>query len=201
MGRFRARILGPLDDPVYSARHTRIERPEGMALAGTDPWLEPAVQLLDESGCVIYGYHRGVGGFAFRRDWRIVIPAVSSALRFGVFAHEVGHKMLHHDNGSYPRWLEEVEAWEYAGEQFVRFDLELPDAVLNRADNSIDYALAKAIRRGADPTFPGLHPRWRHLLAPTTWTHVAAAYASRTDGLAMRTAAAIGVNEALGLAP
>jgi hypothetical protein len=179
-------LPGPLDDGIFSGLDTRLPRRRGMALAGRDPWLAPAEQLLDESGCIIAGYSKKVAGFAFTNshDWAIVVPAVSSPMRFAIFAHEVGHQQLHRRNGKYPRWREEAEAWEYAGEMFVRFDLELPDDVVDRADRSIDYALGKAIRRGADPTFPGLHERWRHLLEPTRWTHVAAASAVRGEQLA-----------------
>ncbi len=58
--------------------------------------------------------------------------------------------MLHRRN-SKPRWLEEVEAWEYALEQFDRFDLPSKDKAKSDAARSIVYAAAKADRRRCSP--------------------------------------------------
>lgn len=119
-------------------------------LRGREPWHTAAQLLLDESGCIVSKWRVPSTGCAYTTspDWLIEAPQPTSALRFAVLAHEVGHQWLHRSRGT--RWIEETEAWAYALLQFHRLGLELPDDVLERANRSVSYALRKAIRRGAE---------------------------------------------------
>ncbi len=91
----------------------------------------------------------------------IEAPRPKTASSFAVFAHEIGHQQLHGDNGSVPRWREEVEAWDFALEQFTRFGLKGRNKQRKVATKSIGYAFGKAVRRGADPeAIRVAFPRW-----------------------------------------
>jgi hypothetical protein len=111
---------------------------------------EAAATLLAESGCHVRKW-RHAGGVAYTDDddWGIEAPRPRGAVSFGVFAHEVAHQLLHR-SGSRPRWLEEVEAWEYALAQFVRFELSGALQAREHAAKSLAYASRKAVRRGAN---------------------------------------------------
>jgi hypothetical protein len=113
------------------------------------PYERAGQALLDESGCVVRTYRTSMNGRAFTRsdDWGIEVPHPHGPISFGVFAHEVGHQMLHR-HGSRPRWLEELEAWEYALFQFPRFGLAGHDRARDSAAKSLVYAAVKANRRG-----------------------------------------------------
>jgi hypothetical protein len=109
--------------------------------------------LLLESGCTVRKWRGANTGRAFTRaaDWGIEAPDPRGPISFGVFAHEVGHQMLHR-HGSRPRWLEELEAWEYALAQFERFNLPGKERSQADAAKSLVYAAAKADRRGSPET-------------------------------------------------
>jgi len=143
-------------------------RPGGLALIGREPFFTPARTLLDETGCLVRRYCATLRGRAAwsSKEWWIDVPPPTTALRFSIFAHEVGHHVLHRDfqRGSKPRWLIEVEAEDYSRSCFERFGLEMPDEVHERDERHIDRMLYKAIVRGADPTFPRLPEHWRYLL-------------------------------------
>lgn len=111
---------------------------------------EAADVLLRESGCTVRRYRERLGGVAFTDadDWGIEVPHPFGPVSFAIFAHEVAHQLLHRHSGK-PRWLEEVEAWDYALDQFDRFDLPGRDQAERRACRSVSYAFRKALRRGA----------------------------------------------------
>lgn len=119
--------------------------------------------LLRESGCTVRKWRSNLTGCAYTRDpdWGIVSPKPTTAAAFSVFAHEVGHQMLHRV-GSLPRWLEEVQAWEYALDAFDRFGLPGREDVERRAERSIGYAFGKAMRRGlpASKLYANEESRW-----------------------------------------
>ena len=127
---------------------------------GKDPWRSAAQTLLDESGCTIVKW-RSSGGCAYSDgSRRIEVPQPRGAVAFDTFAHEIGHIVLHERNGKVPRWREEVEATDFALEQFTRFSLKGRQKMRERRIAGIAYAFKKATRRGADPAaikraFPG----------------------------------------------
>jgi hypothetical protein len=74
-------------------------------------------------------------------------PYPKGPMSCAIFLHEVGH----HAIGFHvfkPRCLEEYKAWEWAINAMAANDIRVTDNVLKRRDNSLHYALAKALRRG-----------------------------------------------------
>lgn len=74
-------------------------------------------------------------------------PYPKGPMSCAIFLHEVGH----HAIGFHvykPRCLEEYWAWEWAINAMVANDIRVTENVMKRRDNSIRYALAKALRRG-----------------------------------------------------
>ena len=64
-----------------------------------------------------------------------------------IFLHEIGHHVI--GFGRYrPRCLEELKAWEWSLAEMERLDLNVTSAVRKRMCDSLEYAVAKALRRG-----------------------------------------------------
>jgi hypothetical protein len=128
---------------------------------GTEPWRSAAQTLLDETDCSIHKWRSNMTGISYSYADEIEAPRPKSAISFAIFAHEIGHQRLHRRNGKYPRWREEVEAWDFALDQFARFDLKGRNKARQRAVRSIAYAFGKATRRGADPMeIKRTYPNW-----------------------------------------
>jgi hypothetical protein len=124
----------------------------GQEMLGREPYLSAARTLLDETGCVVAKWRTATTGHARTTDpdWKIESPEPRGPVSWATLAHEVGHQMLHRkDTGraSGPRWLKELEAWEYAIEQFRRFDLPGFDQAVADAAACIEYSAGKALRR------------------------------------------------------
>lgn len=112
-----------------------------------------AEKLLVRSGCTVRRWRTSMSGRAFTgaKDWGIEVPRPRGPVSFGTFAHEIGHQMLHRGTRR-QRWLEELEAWEYALAQFDRFDLPGKERAQAYAAKSLVYAAAKANRRCSPET-------------------------------------------------
>lgn len=134
-------------------------------MPGREPYRSAAETLLRESGCTIRKWRkRPRSGSAYTRadDWGIEVPEPRGAISFGTFAHEIGHQLLHRDKHR-PRWLEEVEAWEYALAQFERFALPGVEKVRDDAAKCLVYTAAKANRRASAQTARAIlerFPEW-----------------------------------------
>lgn len=146
-------------------------------LVGLDrrnPYVQAAAYLLAETGCTVRRWRRSLTGTAAitSSTWAIEAPKPTTARAFGVFAHEVGHQVLHR-RGSRPRWLEEIEAWDYAIEQAGKLiGHSAAVDVADEAGQGVAYALGKAIRRGVKPSAFLLLPnaaRWYRELAVASW--------------------------------
>lgn len=109
---------------------------------------DAADTLLRETGCTVRKWRKNNTGTAYTKseDWGIEAPMPRGPISFATFAHEVGHQDLHRFNSA-PRWLEEVEAWEYALAQFERFGLDGIDKARADAARSIVWACVKASKR------------------------------------------------------
>jgi hypothetical protein len=88
-----------------------------------------------------------------RRDHRgverryIESPYPRGPMSCAIFLHEVGHHAI--GLGRYrPRCLEEYHAWRWALEAMHVRGFKITEAVLRRRDRSLQYAVAKACRRG-----------------------------------------------------
>lgn len=124
---------------------------------------QAASELIRRSGCTVRRYRTNLRGTAYTKaeDWGIEVPRPTTAKRFAVFAHEVGHQMLHRSNGDTPRYVEEAEAWEYALAAFDEFGLPGKEDAVALATSAMRYAIAKAVRRKADPdVIRGRIPGW-----------------------------------------
>ena len=74
-------------------------------------------------------------------------PYPKGPMSCAIFLHEVGH----HAIGFHvykPRCLEEFHAWEWALSAMEANGIRITSNVLKRRDNAMEYALAKALRRG-----------------------------------------------------
>jgi hypothetical protein len=134
-------------------------------IVGTEPWRSAAQTLLDESGITVRRWRSNMSGVALHGGSAIEAPTPRTAKSFAVLAHEVGHQTLHKNNGSYPRWREEIEAWDFALGCFKRFNLRGSRKLLPWVERSIAYSVGKAERRVADPgqLYAELrrnYPRW-----------------------------------------
>lgn len=107
-----------------------------------------AETLLRESGCIVRKWRTTRTGVADVKNaaWEIEVPEPRGPISFGVFAHEVGHQMLHRGR-NLPRFVEEVEAEEYALAQFDRFELPGRGKYEKHAARHVGYSFVKAIRR------------------------------------------------------
>ena len=140
-------------------------------------WQAAADTLLRESGASVTKYRRSMSGVAFtgpltERGSKVEIeaPEPKGPISFAIFAHEIGHQVLHRDNGRTPRWKEEVEAWEFALKAVQRFDLPGYERVEARAARSIAYAFRKARRRGVEvDTIKNAYPVWWKRALETDW--------------------------------
>lgn len=129
-----------------------------------NPYQEAAEVLLKESGCTVRKWRQNTTGTAYTKspDWGIEVPRPRGPISFATFAHEVGHQMLHRFNST-PRWLEELEAWEYALEQFDRFWLVGKEKARLDAAKCLVWAAAKANKRASPETAQAIldrYPEW-----------------------------------------
>ena len=131
-----------------------------------NPYEEAAALLVRESGVTIRKYRKAMTGIAYvnDEDWGIEAPEPRGPVSFAVFAHEVGHQLLHRTRNR-PRWQEEIEAWEYAIHQFDRLGLDGRGLAFSRAALGVRWAIVKALKRS--PRRDALaadiirqHPQW-----------------------------------------
>lgn len=120
--------------------------------ARAEQYERAAAALIASSGCTVRRYRARTTGVAYTNavDWGIEVPRPRGPVSFGVFAHEVAHQVLHRDHDR-QRWLEEVEAWEFALACFERFELPGVERARATAARGIRYAFAKAGRRHPTP--------------------------------------------------
>ena len=132
---------------------------------GREPWRSATAGLLDQYGLEVRRWRSSTTGCAYHHTPEIEGPEPRGRVSFAVLAHEVGHKALSHGR-SKPRWLEEVEAWDFALHQFDRLGLGDPGAgVRRRARRGIAHSFGMAIRRGADPErIAAAAPGWWRVL-------------------------------------
>lgn len=119
---------------------------------GVEPYLSAARTLLAESGCVVTKWRQKMTGGAYTHspEWRIEVPEPRGPISYAVFAHEVGHQMLHRKDTrerKVPRWQEELEAWMWALATFERFRLPKVELAKRDCEDSMAYAFSKALRR------------------------------------------------------
>jgi hypothetical protein len=112
-------------------------------------------QVKTRYGIRVRKWRKSMSGCAWRVDYSdgrsvawIEAPYPKTPISLAIFLHEVGH----HAVGFYRyrvRCEEEYHVWLWAFDQMRRLGIE-PDArVARRFDRSMQYAVKKALRRGA----------------------------------------------------
>ncbi|MDZ4831896.1 MAG: hypothetical protein SGJ09_17100 [Phycisphaerae bacterium] len=107
-----------------------------------------------EYGFRVRKWRRSMSGCAWellytdgRRQLMLEAPYPKSPLSCSIFLHEVGHHAI--GLGAVrPRCLEELRAWQWSLAAMEARGLEIDDKVRDRFRRSMEYAVAKAVRRG-----------------------------------------------------
>ena len=93
----------------------------------------------------------GLAWYVTYRDGRIQrlieCPKPKGPMSVAIFLHEVGHHAIGF-NVYKPRCLEEYHAWQFSLREMERNGLNITDSVRRRVRRSMQYAVAKAKRRG-----------------------------------------------------
>jgi hypothetical protein len=111
-------------------------------------------EMKAEHGFRVRKWRRSMSGCAWelryrdgRRQRMLEAPYPKSPLSCSIFLHEVGHHAI--GLGSVrPRCLEELRAWEWSLAAMASRGLDIDDKVRTRVQRSMEYAVAKAARRG-----------------------------------------------------
>lgn len=74
-------------------------------------------------------------------------PYPKGPMSCAIFLHEVGHHAIGFHTYK-PRCLEEYYAWEWSLQAMKANDIKITVNVVKRRDNALQYAVAKALRRG-----------------------------------------------------
>ena len=109
---------------------------------------------LAQHGLRVRRWRNSLSGLATLRIYRdgsqdrtIESPYPTSPLRLAIFLHEVGHHVI--GLGVFrPRCLEEFHAWRYAIDRMNEMGLPTEGTVQRRFEWSMQYAVAKSVRRG-----------------------------------------------------
>lgn len=111
-------------------------------------------QMLDEYGVRVRKWRSSMSGVAWQVTYKdgtmsklIESPKPKGPMSAAIFLHEIGHHAI--GFGTYkPRCLEEYYAWKFSIEKMEELGLNVTDRVLERMQDSLEYAVAKALRRG-----------------------------------------------------
>lgn len=111
-------------------------------------------EMRERHGFKVRKWRRAMSGCAWERiysDGRrlrmLESPYPKSPLSCAIFLHEVGHHAI--GLGAVrPRCLEELRAWQWSIAAMEERGLEVDEKVRDRMRRSMEYAVAKAARRG-----------------------------------------------------
>lgn len=153
MVRFIQMLLFP--EPATPARPARRRK---AISPRTSPRQRAYDALVDEMkaayGFRVRRWRRSMSGCAWElhfRDGRVQrmleSPYPKSPLSCAIFLHEVGHHAIG-VGAVRPRCLEELRAWEWALAAMEVRGLEIDERTRTRFRRSMEYAVAKATRRG-----------------------------------------------------
>jgi hypothetical protein len=127
-------------------------------------------ETLAEHGVRVRRWRSSMSGCAWEvhyADGRVArlieAPRPRGPMSAAVYLHEIGHHAIGF-NRYRLRCLEEYHAWAWALAEMERRELNVTDAVRRRMHESLQYAVAKALRRGMKRLPPELLPyrrRWR----------------------------------------
>ncbi len=115
---------------------------------------EVTKHMLAQHGVRVRKWRSSMSGVAWQVTYQdgtvsklIEAPRPRGPMSAAVFLHEIGHHAI--GFGTYrPRCLEEYHAWKWSLEQMEASGLNVTPAVRARMRESLEYAVAKARRRG-----------------------------------------------------
>lgn len=130
-------------------------------MTGAEAFTSAGRALVEATGCVVR-YRDSLSGRAHLRDpgWLIEVPRPTTAMRFFIFAHEVGHQERHRAGANraglpplreLARWEQEVEADEYAADCFADYGLPGLRATLTKQEPYLAWTAYKSLRHARDP--------------------------------------------------
>lgn len=133
----------------------------------TNAYERAGATLLAESGCEVVRWRTHSTGIAWLAAdrWMIEAPRPRGPVSFGVFAHEVGHQMLHRGRGSRSRWQKEIEAWEWALDCFARFELPRVERARLDAVRSLSWVAHASARHAKPGTARAIRARYEWVFA------------------------------------
>ena len=128
----------------------RAVRPEGMQAR----YESVTREMLREYGVRVRKWRSSMSGVAWQVTYRdgtvsrlIEAPRPEGPMSAAVFLHEIGHHAIGFKTYT-PRCFEEYKAWEWSLNAMEAHGLNVTDRVHQRMRESLEYALAKAKRRG-----------------------------------------------------
>lgn len=111
-------------------------------------------EMIDRYGLRVRKWRTNMSGVAWQVTYRdgtvsrlIESPRPRGPVSAGIFLHEVGHHAIGFHRYK-PRCLEEYHAWMFSLDQMQRWGLNISKGLENRVHDSLQYAIAKAARRG-----------------------------------------------------
>ena len=119
-------------------------------------------------GVRVVKWRRSMSGCAWevryvngRRSRLIEAPYPKGPMSCAIFMHEIGHHAIGLSRYR-PRCLEEYHAWRWGLDEMTERGFNVTPRVLERRDDALRYAVAKAVRRGLKQLpvelAPYLHP-------------------------------------------
>lgn len=167
-----AKRIAAANKPRKPARRTKkasvpaaapARRAKGPAAARYD---EMTSKMLEQYGVRCRKWRSSMSGIAWQVQYRdgsvarlIEAPRPRGPMSAAVFLHEIGHHAIGFNTYS-PRCLEEYHAWRFAMQEMDRWGLAVTDRVKTRMTRSLQYAVAKAKRRGIKRLPPELEEYW-----------------------------------------
>lgn len=119
-----------------------------------DRYREVTLLMLETHKVRVRKWRSSMSGIAWYVTYRdgstvrlIESPKPRGPMSMAVFLHEIGHHAIGFDVYS-PRCLEEYHAWEFALNAMKEHGLNVTEPVIKRRRRSLEYAVAKACRRG-----------------------------------------------------
>lgn len=111
-------------------------------------------ELLEKHGVRVRKWRSTMSGVAWCVEYRdgrrvrlIEAPRPTGPMSAAVFCHEIGHHAIGF-NVYKPRCLEEYHAWAWALREMESRGLNVTEKVRQRMRKSLEYAVAKSLRRG-----------------------------------------------------
>ncbi len=131
-------------------------------------------EMLDTHSVKVEKWRRSMSGTSWQvrigkrviERW-IEAPYPRTRLSLSIFIHEIGHHVI----GFFKykrRCEEEYHVWQWALAEMRRRDIEPDCWVLERVERSLQYAIAKALRRGIQKVPDCLLPYSKQLVLVST---------------------------------